>query len=74
MTPSSYSSQSTRPTGQVLGKNYSSFLDFTRNYEQTSGIFVPWLALQEFVKYWFLINKILVQDSKSREKYYYTWF
>ena len=27
---SSYSSQSTCPTGQVLGKNYSSFLDFTR--------------------------------------------
>ena len=34
----SNSSQSTRPTGRVLGKNYSSFLDFTRN---SSGIFVP---------------------------------
>ena len=33
-------SQSTCPTGRVLGKNYSSFLDFTRNYERMSGIFV----------------------------------
>ena len=41
-TSSSYSSQSTHPTGQVLGKNYLSFLDFTRNYERTSGIFVAW--------------------------------
>ena len=40
MTSSSKSSQSTHPTGCVLGKNYMSFLDFTRNYEQTSGIFV----------------------------------
>ena len=38
---SSFSSQSTRPTGRVLGNYYSSFLDFTRNYELTSGIFVP---------------------------------
>ena len=37
MTSSSNSSQSTRP-----GKNYWSFVEFTRNYEQTSGIFVPW--------------------------------
>ena len=42
MTSSSYSSQSTHPTGRVLGKSYSSFLDFTRNYKWTSGIFVPW--------------------------------
>ena len=28
-------------TGQVLWEYYSSFLDFTRNYEQTSGIFHP---------------------------------
>ena len=27
---------------ECFGKNYSSFLDFTLNYEQTSGIFVPW--------------------------------
>ena len=26
---------------ECFGKNYSSFLDFTRNYEWTSGIFVP---------------------------------
>ena len=26
------------------GKNCSSFLDFTRNYEWTSGTFVPWFA------------------------------
>ena len=29
MTSSSNSSQSTRPTGRVLWKNYSSFIDFT---------------------------------------------
>ena len=28
---------------ECFGKNYSYFLDFTRNYERTSGIFVPWL-------------------------------
>ena len=26
---------------ECVGKNYSSFLDFTRNYERTSGIFAP---------------------------------
>ena len=26
---------------KCFGKNYSSFLDFTLNYEGTSGIFVP---------------------------------
>ena len=41
MISSSKSSQSTRPVGPVLGKNYSSFLDFTRNYEPTCGFFVP---------------------------------
>ena len=41
MTSSNNSSQITRPTGRVFGKNYSSFLDFTCNYERTSGIFVP---------------------------------
>ena len=53
-TSSSYSSESTRPTlpqvilpkalvlqNECFGKNYSSFLDFTLNYERTSGIFVP---------------------------------
>ena len=30
---------------KCLGKNYSSFLDFTRNYERTNGIFVPWMGL-----------------------------
>ena len=29
---------------ECYGKNYSSFLDFTRNYERTSGIFVPCLS------------------------------
>ena len=48
MTSLSNSSQNTRPrpvrpTGRVLGKNYPSFLDFTRNYKQTSGIFVLWI-------------------------------
>ena len=37
----SNSSQSTRPTGFVLGKNYASFLDYICNYERTSGIFSP---------------------------------
>ena len=41
MTSSSYSFQSTHPTGRVLGKNYSPFLDFTRNYVRTSGILSP---------------------------------
>ena len=36
MTSSSNSSQD-----ECFGKNYSSFLDFTCNYERTSGIFVP---------------------------------
>ena len=41
MTSSSNSSQSTCPAGQVLGKNYSSILDFTRKYERTIEMFVP---------------------------------
>ena len=41
ITSMSYSSQSTRPTGRVLGKNYSFFLDFTLNYQRVSEIFVP---------------------------------
>ena len=36
MTSSSNSFQSTCPTGEVFGKNYLSFLDFTSNYEQKS--------------------------------------
>ena len=40
MTSSSNSSQSTRPLGWVLWENYLSCLDFTCNYELTSGIFV----------------------------------
>ena len=40
MTSSCNSSQSTHPTVRVLGMNYSSFLDFTCNYERMSGIFV----------------------------------
>ena len=55
MTSSSNSSQSTRPRvilpkalvlkDECSGKNYSSFLDFPRNYERTSGIFVPCLLV-----------------------------
>ena len=41
MTPSSNSSQK----DECFGKNYSSLLDFTRNYERTSGLFVPWVPL-----------------------------
>ena len=42
MTSSSNSSQSTHSVGRGLGKNYSSFLDFTHNNKLTSGIFVLW--------------------------------
>ena len=64
MTSSSNSFQSTRPTGQVLGKNFSSFLDFTRNYERTGGIFVPCFILGPIVdgltmKYLIRLRKIL---------------
>ena len=42
MTSSSNSSQSTRPTGRVLWEELLVLnLDFTRNYERMSGIFVP---------------------------------
>ena len=35
--------QSTRPIDKCFGKNYTSFLDFTRNNQRFSGqIFVPW--------------------------------
>ena len=47
-TLSSNSSQSTHPTGRVLGKNYLSFLDFTRNYERTSGILSPAISVESF--------------------------
>ena len=50
VTSLSYSSQSTRPIGRVLGKNYSSFLDFRRNYERKNGIFVPCYSLSNFTK------------------------
>ena len=42
--PSSNSSQSTLPKGRrlsALGRTTHPFLDFTLNYERTSGIFVP---------------------------------
>ena len=32
-----------------FGKNYSSVLDLTRNYEQTSGIFVPCTCIWGYV-------------------------
>ena len=51
MTSSSNSSQSTRPVGQVLGKNYLSFLDFTCNYKRTSGICVPWHTCHTIFKF-----------------------
>ena len=68
----SNSSQSTRPTGRVLGKNYSSFLDFTRNYERTSGIFVPWFYDMHFLPYSdhtrFRHNEIITE--KERKSYF----
>ena len=42
MTSSSNSSQALVQLEECFVKNYSSFLDFTHNYERTSGIFVPW--------------------------------
>ena len=48
MTSSSNSSQSTHPRSknECFGKNYSSFLDFTHNYERTSEFLSPetWLG------------------------------
>ena len=41
-------------SGRVLGKNYSSFLDFTRNYERMSGIFV-YLSSFNTLKVWLRI-------------------
>ena len=38
---SSDSSQALVLQDECLGKKYSTFLHFTRNYERTSGIFVP---------------------------------
>ena len=58
MTSSSNSSQSTCLTGQMLGKNYSSFLDFTRNYEQTSGIFVPCVTMIKCLWIFFLYHPV----------------
>ena len=33
---------------ECFGKNYSSFLYFTRNNQRTSGIFVPWAPLLNY--------------------------
>ena len=41
MTSLSNSLQSTRPTGRVLWEEFLVLVDFTRNYEPMSGIFVP---------------------------------
>ena len=41
LTSASNSSQSTCPTGRVLWEELLAFLDFTRNYERTSGILSP---------------------------------
>ena len=47
ITSSRNSSQSTCP--ECFWKNHFSFLDFTRNYGRTSGIFVPCKGLSIFV-------------------------
>ena len=52
MTSLNNSSQSTYPTDECFGKNYSSFLDFIRNYERMSGIFVPCGLVGGRVFYW----------------------
>ena len=43
-TSSSNSSQRTRPVGRVFGEELLFLSRFTCNYEQTSGIFVPYSA------------------------------
>ena len=50
-TTSSRYSQSTHPTGRVFGKNCSSLLDFTRNYERASGIYVPCHHIHHYVMF-----------------------
>ena len=45
---------------ECFGKNYSSFLDFTRNFERTTGIFVPciiWSGLHSLCVNWWQIFK-----------------
>ena len=51
MTSLSNSSQAVVLQDQSCGENYSSFLDFTCNYEATSGIFIPcsWYLVVEIV-------------------------
>ena len=68
MTSSRYSFQSTCPTGRVLGKYYSSFLDFTRNYERTSGIFVPFQVLYLFEPAHKILVLIAYANSKGSDK------
>ena len=43
----SNSSQSTCPSVRVLWEELLVLLDFTRNYERTSGIFVPYACVSE---------------------------
>ena len=49
MTSLSNCSQSIRPTGRVLWEELLVLIDFTRNYEPTSGIFVSWHVSKQIV-------------------------
>ena len=63
------SSQCTCPTGRVLLEELLIFLDFTRNYERTSGLFVPCTLMGEP----FLVYKglILVFRLPTKCKVYF---
>ena len=55
---------------ECCGENYWSFLDFTRNYERTSGIFVSWTRkissgsvffknTTQWLPWWWISNRML---------------
>ena len=49
---------------ECFGKNYLSFLDFTHNYEQASGIFVPChLHFSVYISVIFLQKAIVYSNS-----------
>ena len=67
MTSVSNSFQSSCPIGRVLGKNYLSFLGFTRNYKRTSGIYAPcsFEILSHFAKFSEIFGRKLANLSIS---------
>ena len=63
--PSSNSSQSTRPPDECFWKNYSYFLDFTRSYELMIGIFVLWTPLLISLLASHIFCQLLINFSNS---------